>query len=151
MNDDIKLFKNEGDVVALPSQDLKVDETLMKDDLDNKIMGQVVKVLDIPEDTEIEDENYIFDFGEVGIINVMQKKALTALISKDGDIRLYLYNKKNGLFAFGYGEKYKLEKIIPILRRNVLDDEVKVYKNYKIGERPVEVKDRDITKMRLNL
>ncbi len=73
MNDDIKLFKDEGNVVALPSQDLKVDETLMKDDLDNKIMGQVVKVLDIPEDTEIEDENYIFDFGEVGIINVMQK------------------------------------------------------------------------------
>ena len=151
MDDNIKLFKDDGDVVALPSQDLQADDTLMKDDLDRKIMGEVVKVLDIPEDVDIEDENYIFDFGEVGIINVMQKNALTALLSKEGTIRLYLYNKKNGLFAFGYGEKYKLEKIIPILRRNVLDDGVKIYKNYRIGEKPIEVKDRDITKMRLNL
>ena len=81
----------------------------------------------------------------------MQKNSLKALVSSEGTIQLYLYIKGKGLMAFGMGEKYTLEKMIPLLRFHVFDNEIKIYKDFKVGCKPVEIENRDITKMRLNL
>ena len=152
---ELKLFDNDGSEVALPSisQDASEDsKELISASIDSKILGDKVKVIDIPEDTAISEENFIFDFSELEAINIIQKNSLKSLISdEDGDVQLYLYNKKAGLVSFGFGEKYKLEKIIPLIRFHIFDNKIKIYKNYKIGTKPIEVENADITKLRLNL
>jgi hypothetical protein len=65
-------------------------------------------------------------------------------------VALYLY-RKSGIVKFCMGEKYSLERMIPLLRHFIFGDEIEVYKNYHIGEVPVPVTNRDITQMRLNL
>jgi hypothetical protein len=66
------------------------------------------------------------------------------------NVSLYLY-RKDGLVKFGMGEKYSLEREIPLLRHFIFGDEIRVYKNYIEGEPIVEVTGRDVTQMRLNL
>ena len=151
----IKLFKNDNGSVALPSvstDDLDKQQALKSQKITEVLAKEMVKTLLLPEDKTIADENYIFDFSEVESISVFKKEALKSLISKSdtADISLYLY-RKNGLVQFGKGDRYYLERIIPIMLNNIFGDEIKVYKNFKQGEPLVEVKERDITKLRLNL
>ena len=49
------------------------------------------------------------------------------------------------------GDKYSLERLVPLVREYVFNNEIKVYKNFKVGDKPEEVDHKDITKMRLNL
>lgn len=150
----IKLFNTDQNAVAMPHISTEVDEdttSLMSDTLEGAILGDKVKTLIIPEDTEIAPYNYIFDFSNLQSINVIQKSSLKSLISRYGDVQLYIYNKTKGLTAFGMGDKYSLERLVPLLREYVFNNEIKVYKNFRVGERPEEVDHKDITKMRLNL
>jgi len=150
----IKLFDSDNTDVVLPtisSEATDNSKSLISESIDRKILGEKVITLDIPEDSEIAKNNFIFDFTNFGQINVMQKNSLKALVSRDGTVQLYLYIKGKGLMAFGMGEKYTLEKMIPLIKFHVFDNEIKVYKDFKIGCKPVEVENRDITKMRLNL
>lgn len=150
----IKLFNTDQNAVVMPHISAEVDEgtaSLMSDTLEGAILGDKVKTLIIPEDTEIAPYNYIFDFSDLQSINVIQKSSLKSLISRYGDVQLYIYNKTKGLTAFGMGDKYSLERLVPLLREYVFNNEIKVYKNFRVGERPEEVDHKDITKMRLNL
>lgn len=153
-NSNIKLFNTNENEVAMPHISNEVSQetaNLMSDSLENAILGDKVKTLIIPEDTEIAPYNYIFDFTNLQSINVIQKSSLKSLISKYGDVQLYIYNKTKGLTAFGMGDKYALERLVPLLREYVFNNEIKVYKDFRVGERVKEVGNRDITKMRLNL
>lgn len=150
----IKLFNTDQNAIVMPHISTEVSEdkaNLMSDTLDGAILGDKVKTLIIPEDTEIAPYNYIFDFSDLQSINVIQKSSLKSLISRYGDVQLYIYNKTRGLTAFGMGDKYSLERLVPLLREYVFNNEIKVYKNFMVGERPEEVEHKDITKMRLNL
>lgn len=150
----IKLFNTDHNAVVMPHISTEVSEdtaNLMSDTLEKAILGDKVQTLIIPEDTEIAPYNYIFDFSDLQSINVIQKSSLKSLISRYGDVQLYIYNKTKGLTAFGMGDKYSLERLVPLLREYVFNNEIKVYKNFKVGERPEEVDHKDITKMRLNL
>lgn len=153
-NSNIKLFNTNENEVVMPHISNEVSQetaNLMSDSLENAILGDKVKTLIIPEDTEIAPYNYIFDFTNLQSINVIQKSSLKSLISKYGDVQLYIYNKTKGLTAFGMGDKYALERLVPLLREYVFNNEIKVYKDFRVGERVKEVGNRDITKMRLNL
>jgi hypothetical protein len=152
--ENIKLFSVDENDIALPSIDSTVTETeskLISESIDGAILGEKIKTLILKEDTEIAPYNYIFDFTTLESINVMQKQSLKSLVSKYGDVQLYLYNKKNGLIAFGMGDKYSLERLVPLIRLHVFNNEIKVYKDFKVGEPVQEVNSKDITKMRLNL
>ena len=150
----IKLFDtNENDIVmpSVSTEATENDSALISESIDGAILGEKVKTLIIPEDTEIAPINYVFDFSELETINVIQKSSLKSLVSLYGDVQLYIYNDKKGLTAFGMGDKYSLERLVPLIRKYVFNDEIKVYKNFEVGYKPEEVDHKDITKMRLNL
>ena len=150
----IKLFNTDHNAIVMPHISAEVSEdtaSLMNDTLADAILGDKVKTLIIPEDTEIAPYNYIFDFSDLQTINVIQKSSLKSLISRYGDVQLYIYNKTRGLTAFGMGDKYSLERLVPLVREYVFNNEIKIYKNFRVGERPEEVDHKDITRMRLNL
>lgn len=152
--ENIKLFNSSPDDVVMPhisEEATEESKALISDDIDDAILGDNVKTLIIPEDTEIAKFNYVFDFTNIGTITVMQKQSIKSLISEYGDVQLYLYNDKKGLMAFGMGDKYILEKLVPIIKKHVFDDSIKVYKDFQPGKQLEEVNSRDITKMRLNL
>ena len=75
------------------------------------------------------------------------------LIQYNSDSRAFTawYNSKNGLTAFGMGDKFLLERLVPLIREHIFNNEIKVYKNFKVGNPLEEVNSKDITKMRLNL
>lgn len=153
-NINIKLFKEDKNEVAMPSigTDMTSEqEELISDSIDTAIGGEQVKVVILKEVEEIAENNYIFDFTDLQSINVIQKEALKSLVSNTGNVQLYLYKKGSGLTSFGMGDRYNLELMVPLVKNYVFNDEVKVYKNYKVGERVKEVIGKDITKMRLHL
>jgi hypothetical protein len=129
------------------TMDLTEEHVSLKD----TIMGEKVKTVLINEETEIYPYNYVLDFSEVDSINAIQKDALKALVTRDGDIKLYLYKKNTGLTSFGMGSKYQLESLMPLIKQYVFADAIKVYKNFNPNGVNHEVKSRDITKLRMNL
>ena len=152
----MKLFNSSNDKVVLPSVNEKVaqqQEELMSADIQGAISGDTVKKLLLPEASKIDPCNFIFDFSDMKSVTVFQREALKSLVSKKEskqNVSLYLY-RKDGLVKFGMGEKYSLEREIPLLRHFICGDEIRVYKNYVEGEPIVEVTGRDVTQMRLNL
>jgi hypothetical protein len=149
----LQLFKHSATDVAMPTIDVDKEaeqKKLISGDISGAILGDEVKKLILPESSVISEENFIFDFSASQTITVFQKEALKSLISSDGTISLYLY-KKNGLVEFGKGEKYSLERMIPLVRHFIFNDEISIYKNYQPGQVAKSVVSRDITKMRLNL
>lgn len=150
----IKLFEADANNIVLPQINTEInddDKQLISESIDDAILGEKVKTLIIPEDTEIAPYNYIFDFTDLQSITVIQKSSLKSLISVYGDIQLYIYNQKKGLTAFGMGDKYSLERLVPIVKEYVFNNEIKVYKNFQVGKPVEEVDGKDITKMRLKL
>lgn len=154
-SESIQLFDSNNDEVIMPSiMTEKVQEEqakLMSDSIDNAILGPNVKTLILPEDSQIAEYNYIFDFTKAEKISSIQKEALKALISSNGDTQLYLYKQQSGLLSIGFGDRYSLERVVPIIKQYVFDNEIPVYKNFKVGKPVTEVVSRDITKMRLKL
>ena len=151
---DIKLFKEDKNEVAMPSIDTEMTSEqaeLISESIDKAIGGEQVKVVILKEVDEIAEDNYIFDFTELASINVIQKEALKSLVTNNGNVQLYLYKKGSGLTSFGSGDRYNLEMMIPLVRNYVFNSEIKIYKNYKVGEPAKEVISKDITKMRLHL
>ena len=153
-NSNIKLFNTDENSVAMPSiqeNSIEVQSELISESIDKAILGQQVKTLILPEDIEIYPQNYIFDFTDLESINTIQREALKSVVSMHGDVELYLYKKSSGLMAFGKGEKYSLERMVPIVKQYVFENKIKIYKNFEPGKPVKEVVSRDITKMRLNL
>ena len=151
---DIKLFKEDKNEVAMPSINIEMtseQKELISDDVSKAISGEQVKIVILKEVNEIAEDNYIFDFTELASINVIQKEALKSLVSNNGNVQLYLYKKGSGLSSFGVGERYNLEMMVPLVRNYVFNSDIKIYKNYRVGEPAKEVISKDITKMRLHL
>lgn len=154
-NVEIKLFNNDQDTVAMPSIGSDISEeqsSLISKDISDAISGETVKKLILPEESVIAEENFVFDFSDLDSVTIFEREALKSLVNKDGTVSLYLYKKGGmGLVEFGKGEKYSLEREVPLLRHFVFGDGINIYKNYKVGEPAVSIESRDITKMRLNL
>lgn len=71
----IKLFNTDQSAVVMPHISTEVSEdssSLISESIDGAILGDKVKTLIIPEDTEIAPYNYIFDFSDLASINVIQ-------------------------------------------------------------------------------
>lgn len=149
-NSGIQLFKKDNNKIALPSNNIQEHKELMSESIKETISAETVKVLILPETAIIDELNFIFDFSKTETITVFQREALKSLISKNGDVTLYLY-RTNGLVEFGKGDKYLLERVLPLVSHFIFGDEVIIYKNYKIGEKAVKLAGRDVGHLRLNL
>lgn len=154
MEENIKLFNDSSDEVKLPSvtaEQLQEQQKLRSADITDAISGSTIKTLLLPEETRISDRNFVFDFSDTDKISVFQKEALKSLVTaNDGDTSLYLY-RKNGLVEFGKGVRHCLERLIPLMRACVFNNEIRVYKDFCVGKPVQEMESRDITKLRLNL
>lgn len=151
---DVNLFSDDGKQAVLPSSPTEVNSSekyLVSDSIVDAISGSEVKTIIIPEVSNIEYPNYVFDFTEYSSITVFQKESLKNLITKGGgDTALYLLNRKT-LTKFGTGTSYKLENMIVLTKRHVFSDDIKVYRDLRQDGTCTEVTTRDITKQRLNL
>ena len=150
----IRLFNNDGNEVAMPSIDKELnseDTKLISESIDKALLNDEVKTLLLPEHQDIALKNYIIDFTNHPVVSRVQRTALHSIISKDGDIQIYFYTQKKGLYSLGFGDKYKLERILPILKQYIFEDKIAIYKDFRIGEEVHEVKSKDITKIRINL
>lgn len=139
--------------VLIPSADRIGDmNTLVGDDsaILRDMRSKAVSSIVIKEEQIVEYPNYIIDYSKSENTTVFQRKAIKSLINENGDIAIYLY-KDDRLVKVGYGESGKIEQTIAHFRNYVADSEVKVYKDFEVGKELVEVRSRDITKLRLNL
>lgn len=150
----LQLFSHDQNKVVLPS--VKVEDTeksgisLMSEGVLEDISGETVKTLRIKEEFEIDPNNFILDLSDVGQVTAAQKDVIKSLIAKDGDTAIYLY-KKQGLIKLGVGNKYSLERVLPILKVHVFDNAIRIYKNFSRGCAVNEIDTKDITKLRLGL
>lgn len=153
-SNETQLFNTNANDISMPSIKNELsddDKVLISDSIDSAILNKQVKTLILPEQTDISKLNYILDFTDLKRINRMQREAIQSLLSKDGDVHIYLYTRQKGLFSVGFGSKYTLERLVPILKKFVFDDELPIYKNFEVGKELIEVESKDITQMRLNL
>ena len=152
----INLFKDDGKMVAMPSipstqSESDAQPALISKGIDEAISGEQVKTILLPEDNGIEAENYVFDLMEIESISTMQLNSLKCLLSRYGDIAVYLHTKRAGLKYVGDGERYELERLVPLIKHYVFDDMITVYKDLQPGGIAHKVESKDITKMKLNL
>lgn len=152
---DAGLFKDAGKVVMMPSMTeesvMEEQEKLKTRSIDEEISGDTVGILRISEDMQVAERNYVIDLTNQESLTEFQSRALKALRSiENPDTVIYLYTAK-GLISIGKGDSLKLVKTIPLLTDNILDDGVKIYKDYKKGAKLREVRGTDITQLRLNL
>ena len=150
---DINLFKNDNGEVALPSIEIQQSDEqakLMSDNIASELSKPTIKTIRIKEDIEIDPLNFVIDLSCVDTVTVLQKDVLKSLISSSGDASIYLY-KKQGLIKIGVGKRFELERLFPIIKNAVFNDEIKVYKNLNKGGEIEEINTKDITNYRLNL
>lgn len=152
---DFKLFGDDGDKVVMPTETglalAKEQEQYKTSSVDAEITQDKVGILKISEDMTIAESNYVIDLTSQTSISAFQSRALKSLKSDlAADTTIYLYTAK-GLISIGKGNSFKLARMMPLLVGNVLDDSVKVYKDYKKGAKLNQVTRVDITKLSLNL
>lgn len=153
--DNVTLFDTPESDFKMPtmlSEDQKkVQDKLISTDISKSVLGDnKVKIVVLPEESNIQTPNYVLDFTNCSEITIFQKEALMNLLSDDGDTALYLYNEK-ALTRFGYGMSHKLENLMPLTKKYVFGGDIKIYRDLKRDEPANEVISRDITKLRLNL
>lgn len=148
----INLFgDNNTDEMQMPTAKYETEGNELKtDDVDKALFGETVKTLLLPEKQTMELPNYVLDFSKNMNMNTFQKLALDSLLDKNGDVSIYLYSSKN-IVKVGMGDRLKLERIINLYKGCILNEEVKVYKDVDIDKPIIEVKAKDITKLRMNI
>lgn len=112
------------------------------------IKKEVPKVI-IADGSEMRYPNYILDYNSVDKISIFEKHAIGSLASDSEELSLYIVIKGK-IYLFGTSSKEKVDSIIDIYKNFVLSDECKVYR-CKNENNKEEIKDRDISKLRLSL
>jgi len=151
--------------IMLPGKHINSD---MSKELRSEVIGDTlvtrkVSILNIPEEQEIDRKNFIFDFSKVSSISVFQKEALKSLLVKqntneviandevgNSETTIYMYKGKK-LVKLGKGDSSILERIVPIMKKHVFDEEIEIYRDYIIGEEVQKFECPDIGNMRMNL
>lgn len=148
----INLFGSDLSEVSLPNiseKDVEDSKKLYSADISDAILGEQVETLIIPKETSINPENIVIDFSEIGSISTIQRDVIKSLVNEEGHTEIYLY-KKNSLVSIGVGDKYYMERVVPIIKDAIFNNEVRIYKNYQPGKPIYEITGRDFTKMRMN-
>ena len=156
--DNLELIKDDGKTVMMPSLTSEENEdynSLKSKYVTEEITAETVATVIIEKSLNMELPNYVLDFSNCPEITIFQKEALQTITTKkeieaQQKAAIYIFNSTN-IIKIGYGETYKLEGIIPLMRDNVFNKEIRVYRNVD-GVNPLdELKSRDKTKIRLRL
>lgn len=164
----IKLFNDDSTEIAMPSVDIPKDESFVADQLGDAIEGEQVQKVLLPFSNILEEVNYVLDFTDISTITVFQKEALKGLLYKkhkktlketnneDNEdkvelITVYMYRKAKDVVELGKGEKFHLERAIPLLKKYVFDNEINVYKNYNSSTQEAITITENTISCRLNL
>ena len=94
--DTLNLFNSDLNDVVLPTvsaEDEQNNKELYSKDISDVILAPKVDVIVVPKDTNINENNFIFDFSEMLNISIMQKEVLKSLVSEQGNTEIYLYKK----------------------------------------------------------
>jgi hypothetical protein len=152
--DNLKIFNSDGNDVVLPSIDAgeKADSKLISESIDTAILGDKVKKLIVPEDLDIEEVNIVLDISSIKeSMSVFTTEVIKSLlVARNGDTAIYMYNI-SGMVKIGYGRRHELERTLPVIKEFALTDGLRIYKDYKRGKEIVEVRDIDVSMLRLNL
>lgn len=156
METSVNLFSDDGKHIAIPNiadEKLQAQQALMSENISTVISAETISPLNIKEGTQIDPENYVFDYSKVQNINIFEKNVLKSLLNKEnGNVSIYLYNKSGKLSYIGKGERYQLARILPLFKGNVFSSELNILKDYTIGDPNIQlVNSKDITKLRLKL
>lgn len=156
METSVNLFSDDGKHIELPNiadEKLQAQQALMSESISTIISAETISPLNIKEGTQIDPENYVFDYSKVQNINIFEKNVLKSLLNKErGNVSIYLYNKSGKLSYIGKGERYQLARILPLFKSNVFSMELNILKDYVIGDPNIQlVNSKDITKLRLKL
>ena len=111
----MNLFSDDGSNPAKPFQDTNVNNEdvlkLKSESIDNAILGEYVKQVQIPIDTSLVYPNYIIDFRKAKKFWKHQIESLYSMLVEGGDVAIYVW-VGNGLEMVGTGLSYKLDRII---------------------------------------
>lgn len=156
METSVNLFSDDGKHIEIPNiadEKLQAQQALMSENISTVISAETISPLNIKEGTQIDSENYVFDYSKVQNINIFEKNVLKSLLNKEqGNVSIYLYNKSGKLSYIGKGERYQLARILPLFKGNVFSSELNILKDYTIGDPNIQlVNSKDITKLRLKL
>lgn len=112
------------------------------------VKKEVPKVI-IADGSEMRYPNYILDYNSVDKISIFEKHAIGSLADDSEELSLYIVIKGK-IYLFGTSSKEKVDSVIDIYKNFVLSDECKVYRCENESSKE-EIKDRDISKLRLSL
>lgn len=161
----IKLFNDESADIAMPSADSEKNKELIKNTFGNAIDGDIVQKVLVTIKSSIAPKNYVLDFSNVGIITIFQKEALKSLVYKKKKqtikeqeqyeepelITIYMARTGKDLTELGKGERYYLEKALPLLKSHIFADDIVVYKDFKADGSHIEIISDEKVNYRLNL
>lgn len=138
--------------VQMPSEDLKEheDDSIITKDISEAIGGSTVELYLVDKSNEIEIPNFLIDFSNAEKITELQKRAIKGLLISDGNVAIYLCNGKQ-VIKIGYSDEVKMSSLISTLKNYVFSDGTAIYKNIERGKKPIEIKKRDITKLRMRI
>lgn len=163
----IKIFNHDSSEICMPNKDIKQDESLTQDNFGEAISGDVVQRVLVTIKNKLAPSNYVLDFSNVGAITIFQKEALRSLVYKKKKatlkelefgtqeepelITLYMARSGKDLTELGKGEKYFLEKALPLLRTCVFGDEIVIFKDLDSNGQHIEVISDEKVSYRLNI
>ena len=159
------LFESDGSIPLMPSlgldgiihnnKDSKTEEikadSLKSQELKKVIQGDSVNTIMAPTETTLIQPNYLLDLGSVVETIDYANDTLKALLDDDGDVAVYTTTYGGGIVRLGFGLSSKLDMIISSCITALYDGECRLYKNVEVGKKPVEIKRRDISTVRLKL
>lgn len=148
----IQIFKDSGETVRGINNNVASEyDSLKSSNVEEIINQEVVKTMILPEGKELAEENYVLDFSNYNNPTIFKREILKSLLSKDKEkatVAIYLCNG-NKFVQIGWGEKYYLSRLLPLIKINIFGDDVGVYKNVHHGEELQEVKGADLSDYQL--
>lgn len=155
MSEELSLFGSAGDNPIMPSDNAcesiaNSSSDLISPDMGMVIGGETIKTQLIPEENKIDSPNYVIDMSSLDEVYEYQMDALDALLDKEGDTSIYV-NTATGLVKIGMGNSLILDRVLAISVQKLFSGGCRLFRDYRIGEKAVEVSTKDIRTMRLSI
>jgi len=151
---EIDLFGEIGDIVFPKANN---EEGITGLDIEGALASEMVESVLLPTEEVISVPNYVIDLGAIEEVDPIQIGVLDSFIvetpiAKDinGSVAIYILIQ-NSIQKIGYGDDEVLGRIIAKAIESAFGSECKVYKDYKVNEKPVVYGSKDVTKLRLNI
>lgn len=165
---DLGLFANNGETPAMPTPDIKVKNpnnpdgellsshsvsnghSLISSGVEEAIKGDTVKSIIIPETVDLLLPNYVLDFRKASIIKKHQVNALVSMLTDEGDCAIYFY-LPNGLERVGMAIGSVMDRVLPAGVQSIFGGACKLYQDVEKDKPLKEIKQQDISKIRLRI